>query len=452
MYQKLDVLVEMLLEIKQQNKKTKEVMDNILSSSSFTNKDKVELRNVIYSYFDKFVFSIFVTKNYFPDYDESDKVFVAISLIIHMKRYLNIDITKDILIKLKDETTSLMDIKDEEIDKLTEVLSNVNNVLDIVSHTQKFLIKYNIPRVIYSRLRHQYTENDISKIFSKKSKFYSIAKNSKKEINLSNINKIFLINPLKANIEAIKQDPRLTLIERFVPDDSNLIKNYLIFNQETNSPIPSNKLVNIKTSLVHFSPVYFNVIDQIKISNYDEIAIIDEDRGLFNSAIYLANYKYNISLDNIFLKSEDYAIAKFKFNDFGFVKNTKHYLIDKLANVDSRIAKGSKDIVVLNKKNSEISCLHTNKAVLYRINYRRLLDETKDLIVADIAKSFSLVKKGGLLVYVSKSFIDLETNIPVQDFLRQNPEATLIRDNLVLPGSEDNLEGIYFAMIKRKVN
>jgi 16S rRNA (cytosine967-C5)-methyltransferase len=65
-------------------------------------------------------------------------------------------------------------------------------------------------------------------------------------------------------------------------------------------------------------------------------------------------------------------------------------------------------------------------------------------ILQDYSK---IIRKGGKLVYATCSILPSENNEQVAEFLKNNPDFKLVKDEKVMPSS--GFDGFYMALIER---
>lgn len=129
-------------------------------------------------------------------------------------------------------------------------------------------------------------------------------------------------------------------------------------------------------------------------------------------------------------------------------RNGAHNIQTKLID-SSKVLKrfhGGFDRVLVDAPCSGLGVLKRNPDAKYKIDkafVNRVITEQKS-ILNDHSK---LVKKGGLLIYVTCSILPQENQLQIEDFLSNNSNFELVEQKTIFP-SENGFDGFYMAKLK----
>lgn len=129
-------------------------------------------------------------------------------------------------------------------------------------------------------------------------------------------------------------------------------------------------------------------------------------------------------------------------------RNGVHNIQTKLID-SSKVLKrfhGGFDRVLVDAPCSGLGVLKRNPDAKYKIDkafVNRVIAEQKSILNAHS----KLVKKGGLLIYVTCSILPQENQLQIEDFLSSNSNFELVEQKTVFP-SENGFDGFYMAKLK----
>lgn len=110
--------------------------------------------------------------------------------------------------------------------------------------------------------------------------------------------------------------------------------------------------------------------------------------------------------------------------------------------------KNSADRVLIDAPCSGLGVLKRNPDTKWKLEPEFLENIKKSQ--AEILDNYSeMVKIGGKMVYATCSILPSENEIQVENFLKNNPKFTLLKENKVLP-SISGFDGFYMALFERK--
>lgn len=116
---------------------------------------------------------------------------------------------------------------------------------------------------------------------------------------------------------------------------------------------------------------------------------------------------------------------------------------------DSKVVKrlhNSADRLLIDAPCSGLGVLKRNPDSKWKID-QDFIDRIKkeqEQILQDYSK---IIKKGGLMIYATCSILPSENNLQVENFLTNNPDYSLVKDETIMPSA--GYDGFYMALIKR---
>ena len=105
------------------------------------------------------------------------------------------------------------------------------------------------------------------------------------------------------------------------------------------------------------------------------------------------------------------------------------------------------DALLLDVPCSGLGVIRRNPDTKWKLTKERI-DELKE-IQADILKRYSnMLKVDGRMVYATCSLLPSENQVQVENFLKENPNFSLLADKTMRPDIE-GYDGFYMAVLKR---
>lgn len=423
-----DMVADILYAIKIKKIPVKDYCNYFFLSNNISKEDKKYVVKIVNFYVRHFMLIDFAIKDNFPLISKEDIFFYLIAYYFISFKYMKEDISveeidNDLLESLYTPTY----VDTTSFSQKIRAFCTQNKYLEnkTLSKLEKNLLILNIPYDVFVKLHDSFSRDELNNLIKPNFQY--------KQALAININ--------KCHLEDFVNDDRFEIIK----SENKMFDSYgiLILKQKI-LPSELKEVVDGKLFVLDFS--IFKALDDINYHSFDDIMQITATSGNLCSYYSIINNMNNGRSLACFLDDRSLARSKALFERLGVDCET--LICKELRFIKNEVEFDSKDVVICTPPNSNIGMFKRSGDVLFNFSLETAEMRAKDVIKEYLEESSYFVKPNGRLFFMVRSFLDFETTERIEEFVKNHPEFTLIKEKQIL-SYEFNSDSLYYAILKR---